>query len=163
MELNVRWNIFVRVVTAFYLLLLAGSAVGALVLNLVWVGLVALVLFAGLVFCAAMSPRCIRLTNEALEVHKFIGVLRIPFSTIDSVSGYRSLGMELRLCGSGGMMGFTGRYYNKREGSYTAFVGSYDHAFMVITRSGKKYLLSCENHAMAIADIRQHIINSCSK
>ena len=61
---------------------------------------------------------------------------------------------DIRLMGNGGFLGYTGLFRNKELGKYTAFVGNYNQAFYIRTKSGKIYVTSSEQREEIIRQIR---------
>lgn len=156
MRKNIVWSRFVRWTTV-----IAGLILIAASLNLIragWVGLIGLTaIVAVVVYAARLAPMSLEVTNTELSVHCLLGMSRISLSEIVSVEPYIPGGATVRLCGSGGFMGYTGLFYRKDIGRFHAYVGAWRQAFLVTTRSGKRYVLSCEGRDEMVALLREHV------
>lgn len=101
------------------------------------------------------SPQNIEITDEALILHKARGKIAMPFNEIQEIRPYSKSG--IRLCGSGGMFGYIGLFTNKEIGRHHEYVGDFFEAFLVVMKSGKKYVMSCENRDEAVKLVAENI------
>lgn len=102
------------------------------------------------------APKRVMLTDDAIVLYKVRGRLVLPFGGIKSIREYPSL-KGVRLCGSGGLYGFIGYFYDKEIGRHLRYVGNHDEAFLIELKSGKKYVLSCENSGHVIEFVRDKL------
>ena len=102
------------------------------------------------------APKRVMLTDDAIVLYKVRGRLVLPFGGIKSIREYPSL-KGVRLCGSGGLYGFIGYFYDKEIGRHLRYVGNHDEAFLIELKSGKKYVLSCENSGRVIEFVRDKL------
>lgn len=110
---------------------------------------------AVLFLCVPMSARSVELTDKNMIVHKYAGRTTIPYTQISSVSAYHTRPVqEIRRHGIGGVLGYTGSFYNKRIGKYDSYVGNYNETFLVTLKTGKKYIFSCANHLRFISALQ---------
>ena len=66
---------------------------------------------------------------------------------------------DVRVCGIGGVCGFIGRFYNKKIGYYTSYVGDYSQAFLVKKCNGRKYVFSCEDRDNFLSVLKNKLMN----
>lgn len=157
MEQNVKWSTTVRVLTVVCWVLLEGSCLLLLWEASWWSLFWAVVITALLVYAVCLSPMRLKADDEALSVCRIGRTVSLPYAGIASVKPYELRGMELRLCGSGGFMGYTGLFYRKDIGRFHAYVGTWRQAFLVTTREGKRYVLSCEGRDEMVDWLRGRI------
>lgn len=122
-----------------------------------WSLFVMFILISVTLHCAYLAPNFLVVTDTALELHKLLGKLTIKMSEISSIDIFKSEGMEARIFGSGGFLGFTGLFYNKKIGNYRSYVGCYHQTFLVTMNNGKKYLFSCENRDLVVSLIKSKL------
>lgn len=112
---------------------------------------------AALIYGACQAPMRLKMDEDALLIDCLGRTLKLPYAEIESVDPYLLRGTEFRLWGSGGFMGYTGLFYRKDIGRFHAYVGSWRQAFIVTTRQGKKYVLSCEEHDQMMLLLKERI------
>ena len=119
--------------------------------------LLAVFLFAIILYFFLESPRYITLTDSHLILKKMFGNLVINLGEIEEIRPYSASSFNYRLLGSGGLFGFIGVFQNKEVGKYRAYVGDYKQAFIVETKNKKNFVLSCENCAEVINIVKSSI------
>ena len=127
-----------------WLLYLFFNVYGSLVwfINAVYILLTIAILFA----CYAYGPKLLSISNEYLTLYKGVGNLKIRLSDIVESGVYKPDAIfDVRVFGIGGVCGYVGKFYNKKFGSYTSYVGDYSQSFYVKTTKGKRYVFSCED------------------
>ena len=117
----------------------------------------ALVITLGIIFSYVYAPIRITLSENSLVLHRGIGKKQFNYSDIERVEVFNNNHIALRLCGIGGIFGFIGRYYTEGIGHYFSYVGDSSQAFYFQLKSGKKYMLSCEDREQVISLIREKI------
>ena len=100
------------------------------------------------------APKRVLITEDSLILEKGMGKLVLPVSEISDIEEYGKCALGFRTFGSGGFMGYIGKFYNKDIGHYTAYVGNCSEMFLVRMKNGKKYLLSCNNYWSVVWQIR---------
>lgn len=95
------------------------------------------------VYAVAMWPRSITVGNGRLTLNKGIGRLSLPLKDITAIERASGFGFDIRLFGSGGVLGYTGWFLNAKAGRYMSYVGEYSDAFLVRT-AGRNYVMSSE-------------------
>ena len=113
------------------------------------------VVVAGLLF----GPVAIEANTENVIIRCALRRKLIPVSDIESVKLFQPTMGAIRICGSGGYMGYWGTFREGDIGKYHAYYGKASDCFLVNLKSGKKYLLGCEN-PKAIVDYINSLINS---
>lgn len=103
-------------------------------------------------------PKKIIVTETDLILRRGLGSLYIPFKEIEEIYLYDPGNIvDIRVFGIGGVGGFIGKYYNKKIGNYTSYVGNYSQAFYVKTKVGKKYVFSCKDAEIVISLVKTKI------
>lgn len=158
MKNKVYWSKVVKLISTFSLLLIVVACVLSLWDGLSWGACITVVLLlAAILYCAYMAPNYIVVTDDAIKLHKLLGVMTIPLNEIKSISVYKAGSIDARLWGSGGVLGFTGLFFNNKIGNYHSYVGCYQQTFLIETLKGKKYLFSCENRDQLVSLIKNKI------
>lgn len=126
-EFRAPWSGTLQVMT----IVMAGILVLATLVAtvLVWSGLAGPRAIGGiflppLVLAAALAYRVrgYTLTEEAILVRRLVGNLRLPLAGLLSVTGdVDAMRGSMRAIGNWGLFSFTGRYWNRKLGSYRAF------------------------------------------
>jgi hypothetical protein len=118
--------------------------------------IVACLLLLIVIYFALESPSSIEMNIHELILHKRKGKLRIAYDQITDASNYKPDKSEIRYFGSGGVFGFIGKFSNATIGTYQSYVGNYEQAFLIRTKTNKKYVLSCENRELVINTLKTH-------
>lgn len=90
-------------------------------------------------------PTSVEATRDALVIHRLFRSKRIPYGEISSVDRCLPSAGGLRLCGSGGFMGYWGYFNDIIIGSYFGYYGNYSQCILVKLKGGRQYVVSCEN------------------
>lgn len=94
-------------------------------------------------------PRAIEASDTSLVIHRVLKSKAIPYSDISSVDSCIPSAGGLRLCGSGGFMGYWGYFSDIIIGSYFGYYGDMDQCILVRLKKGKQYVISCcDSHKM---------------
>lgn len=116
---------------------------------------VATLVVVGVLLCYV--PLRLELTADALVIHKIIGRRQLPFSRIVAVSpreqGWKG---DIRVCGSGGLLGFLGWFRSREVGTYFSYVTDTSSMFWVIT-ADRTYLLSCNDSGEMVGQLSERI------
>ena len=64
---------------------------------------------------------------------------------MESIEPYLPKLGSLRVCASGGLMGYWGIFRGMDIGNYMAYYGKTSDCFLVKMKNGDKYVLGCEN------------------
>ena len=101
------------------------------------------------------SPMYIVLTEDSINVETLIRVRRFPLDEIVSVKICEPTMSEHRICGSGGYFGYWGWFREPSIGKYFAYYGMASQTFLIRLKSGRQYMLGCQDSkemAKALAD-----------
>lgn len=117
--------------------------------------LVALVLMVG--FGLFFAPMAIKADSGAITVFSPLKTHTIPMAEIESIELFKPIMGAVRICGSGGFMGYWGIFSEEDIGKYTAYYGKASDCFLVKLTTGQKYMLGCENPSEMVDYIKSVI------
>ena len=137
------------------LLLVLGLALDAGRAYFVEEGIVSLLVLMALFGCYWLSPKAIVTDAGRLTLKRHIGEKTIPFADIMRIERYGDMNSDLRICGVGGVFGFTG-WFSGASGKYFAYVGDSRDAILITTRR-RKYVMSCDRPDELVAEVRQRL------
>ena len=141
------WSTSLIVMSALTTVLLLGVSAGAwweahmghYPVPLRWGMLLPLVLLFG---CALFTIRGYSLSSDSILVHRLLWSTALPRTGLESAEvDLEAMRGSLRTFGNGGAFSFTGLYYNKRLGSYRAFVTD-PHRTVVLRYANRRVVLS---------------------
>jgi hypothetical protein len=113
--------------------------------------IISVTLLVTLYYC----PLSIEVTNTAIVIHRSISFDKtIKLSDIKSVRTHTPTN-ALRICGNGGVLGFTGWFTEKGIGNYFAYYGNMKDCFLVELKNGRKYMLGCKNSTAMVEEINK--------
>lgn len=147
MDFKVNWDIKIWGITVFVILLLVAADVvawlyadGAVKWIVVGISVVLIVI------SAFMAPVKIRITSTGIVLFKLIGKKRFLYSDMKSIALCDlQVSPNIRIAGSGGVMGYTGWFYNKHIGRFIAYIGSMYRTVLITMNNGRQYVVSCLN------------------
>lgn len=102
-------------------------------------------------------PVSLETTDNALVIHRLLKAKTIPYSEIKSVDYFYPSAGGLRLCGSGGFMGYWGYFHDMIIGNYFGYYGNRDKCILVKLKSGMQYVLGCEDQAAILNILNENI------
>lgn len=142
MKSKVKLSLYSRIITCVLVLILVAAMVTT------WGNedkfLLSVILFIGLLFAGLFySPVSIEASESALVIHRVLKSKVISYSDISSVDRCIPSAGGLRLCGSGGFMGYWGYFSDIIIGSYFGYYGDMDRCILVKLKDGKQYVISC--------------------
>ena len=157
MKQKVKFNKYSLVVTAVVMILcVAGifSLWGNDVKLTLFCIIMGTVTIAGLYYC----PKSIEANESGITLHRLISSPKVfMYDSIKAVETcYPSAG-GLRLCASGGYFGYWGYFSDIMIGSYFGYYGSRDNCILVKMKSGKQYVLGCNNAIVMVDYIKSRI------
>lgn len=103
-----------------------------------------------MIFGFLYGPTSIEADNHNVTVHNMLKKFHIPIENIGSVELYQPTMGAIRLCASGGYMGYWGIFREGDIGKYTAYYGKASDCFLIRMKNGDKYVLGCENPAAMV-------------
>lgn len=112
-------------------------------------------MFIVLVCCALFyTPVSVSLEDGLLTVRRPIRSRRIFVEEIASIKMCApSMGAKT-ICGSGGFLGYWGRFYEKDLGKYFAYHGKASDCFLITLHDGRRYMLGCRNAADVVKAVK---------
>lgn len=102
-------------------------------------------------------PTSIETTNSSLIIHRFLKSKIIPYSFISSADTCIPSAGGLRLCGSGGFLGYWGYFNDIIIGTYFGYYGNRNQCILIKLKNGKQYVVSCEEPIQMISSINDHL------
>lgn len=110
--------------------------------------------FTGFFYC----PVSVRADSDGVRVCRLMSRARVfPYSDMESVETcYPSAG-GIRLCGSGGFFGYWGYFSDIMIGQYFGYYADRGQCFCIRLRSGRQYVVSCDDHVEMVRLIRERI------
>ena len=102
-------------------------------------------------------PLSVMLDNDYVTVKRPICSKRIPLADITEVKLCPPTMAERPIFGSGGFMGYWGRFREKGLGKYFAYYGKASNCFLVTLRDGRKYMLGCDDAGEMVSAINSRL------
>lgn len=84
----------------------------------------------------------------------------IPMSRIAQVERFQPTMGSIRVCASGGFLGYWGIYKEGDIGKYMAYYGKSSQCFLITLHNGDKYVLGCKNPDAMVDFIRTKILKT---
>lgn len=103
------------------------------------------------------APVAVQVDDTCITIIHPLRRSRIPLSDVASVEWYRPVLGTIRICASGGFMGYWGKFRAPGTGFYTACYGKASDCFLLCTSSGAKYVLGCADPDRMIKFIKSRI------
>jgi len=117
-----------------------------------------LFIYVVLIVCALFfGTLYIKTDSDHIIMGSIFRKRKILTSDIESVELFQPTMGTIRICGSGGFMGYWGLFKEGDIGRYYAFYGKASDCFLVRMKNGDKYVLGCENPS-AMADYINSLI-----
>ena len=91
------------------------------------------------------GPAYIKADEDNIVLGSLLRGKKIPMSDVENVELFKPSSGVLRVCASGGFMGFWGIFRETGIGKYYGFYGKPSDCFLVRLKDGSKYVLGC-NH-----------------
>ncbi|MDE7160506.1 MAG: PH domain-containing protein [Muribaculaceae bacterium] len=85
---------------------------------------------------------------------------RIPVSEIESITPFQPTMGAIRLCASGGFLGYWGLFREGDIGRYYGYYGRASDCFLLRMKNGDKYVLGCKNPEAMIKYISAHLTST---
>ena len=145
MKANVKFSLFSKIITIVVFGLLVG--IGAYYASVgdskgIIVLIICLILLLPSLY---YSPKSINVDDNTLTISTYLSKHKLLISNIESVDHYLPMKGNLRICASGGLMGYWGIFRGMDIGNYMAYYGKSSDCFLVRMKNGDKYVLGCEN------------------
>lgn len=103
------------------------------------------------------TPITISANDDGIHINRSLSIKSLPYGEIESVELCPPTMAEKRLFASGGFFGYWGWFSEPGIGKYFAYYGRSSDCFLVTLKSGKKYVLGCENTPEMVGYIKNHL------
>lgn len=113
-----------------------------------------LVLFISMLF---FGPAYIKADSSYIVLGSLLRSKKIPMHVVESVELFQPSAGAIRICASGGFMGYWGIFQEKGIGRFYGFFGNPAECFIVAMKDGKKYVLGCQEPAKMVDYIKSQI------
>lgn len=100
----------------------------------------------------------IKADNNNIVLGSLLRSKKIPMSEIESVELFQPTMGAIRICASGGFMGYWGIFREGDIGKYYGFYGKASDCFLVRLKNGSKYVLGCDHPDKMVDYIKSQII-----
>lgn len=103
------------------------------------------------------APVSVKADNDAVTVSSIFKSRKIRMNNIRSVELFQPTMGAIRICASGGYMGYWGQFREGDIGQYTAYYGKSSDCFLIRTKDGRQYVLGCQNPSAMVGYISSQI------
>ncbi|MDE6287776.1 MAG: PH domain-containing protein [Muribaculaceae bacterium] len=103
-----------------------------------------------LVPSALYAPLSLTVDERNITVNSLLKRHRIPLRNVKEVELFQPTMGALRICASGGYMGYWGIFKEGDVGRYVGYYGKASDCFLVRMKNGDKYVLGCKDPAAAV-------------
>ena len=103
-----------------------------------------------LVPSAFYAPLSLTVDERNITVNSLLKRHRIPLRNVKEVELFQPTMGALRICASGGYMGYWGIFKEGDVGRYVGYYGKASDCFLVRMKNGDKYVLGCKDPAAAM-------------
>ena len=110
-----------------------------------------------LIFGMFYAPLSISANDKEVNVHSPFKIHSIPMRRIVSCELFNPTMGALRVCGSGGFMGYWGIFREGDIGRYMAYYGKGSDCFIIHLDNGDKYVLGCKDPGSMVAYINGQV------
>ena len=145
MEANVKFSLFSKIITIVVFGLLIGIGGYCAVMGDSKGIIVLIICLILLIPSLYYSPKSIKVDDKTLTINTYLSKHKLLISNIENVDYYLPMMGNLRICASGGLMGYWGIFRGMDIGNYMAYYGKSSDCFLVRMKNGDKYVLGCEN------------------
>ena len=110
-----------------------------------------------LVISLCYMPMSIGADENAIYINRSLKIKAIPMADVVSVKLCPPTMGAIRVCGSGGFLGYWGWFKERDLGKYFAYYGKASDCFLVELSNGHKYMLGCQNAPEMVEYIAKQI------
>lgn len=97
------------------------------------------------IVCLYYMPLSIAADEHSIYINRSLKIKAIPMTDVVSVKLCPPTMGAIRVCGSGGFLGYWGWFKERDLGKYFAYYGKASDCFLVELSNGHKYMLGCQN------------------
>ena len=113
-----------------------------------------LILFVSMLFFGAAY---IKADSNDIVLGSLLRGKKIPMCDVENVTLFKPGAGAIRVCASGGFMGYWGIFRDPGFGKYYGFYGKSSDCFLVSMKNGKKYVLGCNQPEKMVEYIKSQI------
>ncbi len=113
-----------------------------------------IVLFVSMLFYGAAY---IKVDSDNIVLGSLLRGKKLPMCDVDNVELFHPSAGAIRICASGGFMGYWGVFRENGIGKYYGFYGDPSKCFLVSMKSGKRYVLGCKQPEKMVEYIKSQI------
>lgn len=113
-----------------------------------------LVLFISMLFLGAAY---IKADSDYIVLGSLLRGKKIPMCDVKSIEPFKPGMGAIRVCASGGFMGYWGVFRDIRIGKYYGFYGKASDCFLVRLKNGDNYVLGCNQPDRMVEYIKSQI------
>ena len=110
-----------------------------------------------LIISLCYMPMSIGADENAIYINRSLKIKTIPMTEVASVKLCPPTMGAIRICGSGGFLGYWGWFKERDLGKYFAYYGKSSDCFLVTLTNGGKYILGCQNAPEMVEYINKQI------
>lgn len=118
-----------------------------------WSSFISIILIISLFY----MPMSIGVDETAIYINRSLKIKTIPITDVVSVKLCPPTMGAIRICGSGGFLGYWGWFRERDLGKYFAYYGKSSDCFLVELTNGRKYMLGCKNAPEMVEYITKRI------
>lgn len=98
-----------------------------------------------LIICLCYMPMSIGADENAIYINRSLKIKTIALVDVKLVKLCPPTMGTIRICGSGGFLGYWGWFQERDLGKYFAYYGKSSDCFLITLTDGRKYILGCQN------------------
>lgn len=110
-----------------------------------------------LIISLCYMPMSIGADENAIYINRSLKIKSLPISDVVEVRLCPPTMGAIRICGSGGFLGYWGWFKERDLGKYFAYYGKSSDCFLVVLSNGHKYILGCQNAPEMVKYINKQI------
>lgn len=156
MKSKIAYSKYVSILTAIVMLLLFVGLIATVHESTKFFVLLACSLVL-LVFALLYGATSIKTNPDCIIMCSPLRKKKILMRDVESVELFQPTMGAIRVCGSGGFMGYWGIFKEGDIGRYYAFYGKASDCFLVRMKNGDKYVFGCENPDAIVDYIKSQI------
>lgn len=151
---RIAWSRYVTIVTVAICLIFAGTSLvpGNTHIPVIMFTCIGIVVLSAFYY----SPVAVSVDRRYVTIRRLLTPKRIAIGDIAKVSLFQST-MDVRVSGSAGFFGYYGWYHNREIGRYFAYIGKCKDTFLIELKSGRKYVISCNQPEVIVKCIMDGI------
>ncbi len=104
------------------------------------------------------GPVSVSADETALSVRRVCGRRTVlPYADIESIVPFAPTMASIRVCASGGFMGYWGWFREYGADVYFGYYGRSSDCFLVTLRSGRRYVIGCSDSPAIVQAVQAHL------